>query len=110
VYLPPTLHIDVATGTGIEAPLLFHLPFARPAGTTPGDGEPREHPSGARRVVGVRLERVDAFGDELATMLSGTGIRCEAGAAEECLHVQLSGLNAGVELDLRPEFALRLHA
>jgi len=109
-YLPASLHIDVASEFDPRVPLLFHLPFGKHGDAVPDDGEPRSHPNGARRAIGVAFERPTALPHGARAVLESTGIRCSEGAAQECLHVRLAGLERGVELDLRPLFPLRLHA
>ena len=111
-YLPPPLRIDVAAESRApSAPLLFHLPFARPGPEAKDDGEPRAHPNGARRALGLRLDTVHpGTSGAWRDTLEGVGVPCTAGAAGECLHVRLDGPAVGFELDLRPLFPLRLHA
>ena len=107
-YLPEDLHVDVARDATPGAPLLFHLPFARRAGA-PGDGEPRGHANGARRVRSVGLEAPTAPPAATLEILEAAGVRCAPGPIE-CLHVGLDGVPEAFELDLRPRFGLRLHA
>lgn len=109
-YLPASLHIDVASGLAPDVPLLFHLPFVGRSAAASDEGEPRAHPNGARGVAHVMFERAAALPSSAEAVLRSTEIRCETGASAECLHVQLLGLDNGVELDLRPLFPLRLHA
>ncbi len=109
-YLPGSLHIDVASQFGTDVPLLFHLPFAGRNVAAVDDGEPHSHPNGACGIVNVVFERAVPLPSSAEAVLKSTGIRCKAGASEECLHVQLLGLDDGVELDLRPLYPLRLHS
>ena len=55
-YLPPELHIDVATGTAASEPLVFATPISGRPDTLPEERrQPLVHPKGLVEITGLRL-------------------------------------------------------
>lgn len=55
-YLPPGMHIDVATGTSDGEPLLFAAPISRrPDAVAAERRQPLDHPVGVAEITGLRI-------------------------------------------------------
>jgi|SRR5215208_2417898 len=55
-YLPPELHIDVATGTAASEPLVFATPYSgRPDALPEERRQPLVHPEGVVEITGLRI-------------------------------------------------------
>ena len=55
-YLPEGASIEIAdSGGDFAQPRVFIVPFAAPPNTAPRDSEPGDHPSGVKRITGMRV-------------------------------------------------------
>lgn len=103
-YLPPGSAFRMAASSEVLVePLIFVLPWSR----TPSWDVP-DHPSGARRITGVRFgPRRDAPSAVMQAFLSLGLVSCGEDAAP-LLEVQLDGGRRGKQCDLRPGLPLRM--
>lgn len=104
-YVPEGTAIPVGVNSEVPGePLLFVLPW-RTEAAWPAP----EHPNGARRITGVRLELEEGgtFSGEVAAVVRAGLIEVRRGGAW-LMDVELDHGASGAELDLRPEIPLRI--
>jgi hypothetical protein len=110
-YLPPGMHIDVATGTSGVEPLLFATPISRrPYAAAAGRRQPLEHPVGFVEITGLRITLPENTATSPAVRdLQGEG-PISFGAGEDHLaEVEFDHVAQGRSADFRPALPLRFH-
>lgn len=101
-YLPPTLHVQVASGIPFIEPLWFHLPFVHGAMSSGSSstGTSVQHDNGASVLTGLVLEspfEPSSSSQHIADML---GIKLKVGT-QQAAHLEFDHARNGHHLDIQ---------
>lgn len=110
-YLPPGLHIDVATGTAPSEPLLFAIPFGgRPDAFVEERRQPLAHPKGFLEITRLRitLPAGDPMSGAVRALHQAGAVSFVTGD-EHLVEIELDRGSRGQSADFRPILPLRFH-
>ena len=108
-YLPPELHIDVATGTAASEPLVFATPYSgRPDALPEERRQPLVHPKGVVEITGLRitLPRGKPISGVVRT-LQRAGVVSFESCNEHLAEIEFDHGSKGQSADFRPLLPLR---
>ena len=109
-YLPPGLHIDIATGTAPGEPLLFALGAGeRPDALVAGRGQPLAHPGGFREITRLCITLPGPMPalSGAARALQEAGVVGFVPGQAHLAEIELDHGRAGQRADFRPVLPLR---
>ena len=108
-YLPPELHIDVATGTAASEPLVFATPYSgRPDALPEERRQPLVHPKGVVEITGLRitLPRGKPISGVVRTLQRAGVVSFESGN-DHLAEIEFDRASQGQSADFRPLLPLR---
>ena len=108
-YLPPELHIDVATGTAASEPLVFATPFSGRPDTLPEERrQPLVHPKGVVEITGLRitLPRGKPISGVVRALQRAGVVSFESGN-DHLAEIEFDHASQGQSADFRPLLPLR---
>ena len=108
-YLPPELHIDVATGTAASEPLVFATPYGgRPDAYHEERRQPLVHPKGVVEITGLRmtLPRGKPISGVVRAVQRAGVVSFESGN-EHLAEIEFDHGSKGQSADFRPLLPLR---
>jgi hypothetical protein len=108
-YLPPELHIDVATGTAASEPLVFATPYGgRPDAYHEERRQPLVHPKGVVEITGLRmtLPRGKPISGVVRALQRAGVVSFETGN-EHLAEIEFDHGSKGQSADFRPLLPLR---
>jgi len=108
-YLPPELHIDVATGTAAREPLVFATPYSgRPDALPEERRQPLVHPKGVVEITGLRitLPRGKPISGVVRTLQRAGVVSFESGN-DHLAEIEFDHGSQGQSADFRPLLPLR---
>ena len=108
-YLPPELHIDVATGTAASEPLVFATPYSgRPDALPEERRQPLVHPKGVVEITGLRitLPRGKPISGVVRALQRAGVVSFESGN-DHLAEIEFDHGSQGQSADFRPLLPLR---
>jgi hypothetical protein len=108
-YLPPELHIDVATGTAASEPLVFATPYGGRPGVFPEERrQPLVHPKGVVEITGlsITLPRGKPISGVVRTLQRAGVVSFESGN-DHLAEIEFDRASQGQSADFRPLLPLR---
>jgi hypothetical protein len=108
-YLPPELHIDVATGTAASEPLVFATPYSgRPDALPEERRQPLVHPKELVEITGLRitLPRGKPISSVVRTLQQAGVVSFEPGN-DHLAEIEFDHGSQGQSADFRPLLPLR---